>query len=95
MLLVWCERTYTKITNPVVHKTIALELTNPQRLVPRVSDHDVHKAIAAQLSIVVGLVVRLSRCDAHKPTDFDLIALHDHGRRLLGGGGRDGRAKPG
>jgi len=90
------ERSWAGARHRVVHKAIALELTDPQGFATRVSDHDVHKAIAAQLSIVVGLVARLSRSDVHKPTDFDLVALHDQGRRLLGGGGeRDGRARSG
>jgi len=88
--------TSARVPDRVVHKAIALELTGAQGLVARVSERDVHKAIGAQLAIVVGLIVRLSQCGVHKPSDFDLVALHDHGRRLLGGGGRGGRrARPG
>jgi len=87
--------TSTDVRDHVVHKVIALELATPQGDDKRVPDHDVHKALRAQLAILVGLVARLTRHDVHKATDFDLVALHDHGRRLLGGGGRSGTTRSG
>ena len=87
--------TYEEVRDHVMHKASALELSPPQGFSEKVGDHDVHKASRAQLAIIVGLVFELSRHVTHKACDFDLIALHDRGRRLLAGGGRDGKAKPG
>jgi hypothetical protein len=87
--------TYEEVRDHVMHKVSTLELSDGQAFSRKVADHDVHKASRAQLAIIVGLVFQLSRHDVHKPCDFDLIALHDRGRRLLAGGDRDGKARPG
>lgn len=87
--------TYEEVRDHVMHKVIMLQLAVNPRLGQKVTHHDVHKVITAQLALVVGLVAELTRHDVHKVIDLDLIALHDRGRRLLGGGDRDGKAKPG
>jgi len=87
--------TYEEVRDHVMHKVIMLQLAVNPSLGQKVADHDVHKVITAQLALVVGLVTELARHDVHKEIDLDLIALHDCGRRLLAGGVRDGKAKPG
>jgi hypothetical protein len=87
--------TYEEVRDHVTHKVSTLELAEAQPFSGKVADHDVHKASRAQLAIIVGLVFQLSRHDVHKACDFDLIALHDRGRRLLAGGDRDGKTRPG
>jgi hypothetical protein len=86
---------YEEVRDHVMHKVIMLQLASSRAFTQKVADHDVHKVITAQLAIVVGLVAELARHDTHKEIDLDLIALHDRGRRLLAGGDRDGKAKPG
>ena len=87
--------TYEEVRDHVMHKVILLQLAINPRLGQKVADPDVHKVITAQLAIVVGLVAELAHHDVHKLIDLDLVALHDRGRRLLAGGDRDGKAKPG
>ena len=91
----WAAATYEEVRDHVIHKVITLQLASNPAFARKVADHDVHKVITAQLAILVGLVAELTRHDVHKVIDLDLIALHDRGRRLLAGGDRDGKAKPG
>jgi len=86
---------YEEVRDHVAHKAIMLQLAIAPGVARKVAGHDVHKVITGQLAVMVGLVAELSHHDMHKAIDFDLITLHDRGRRLLAGGGRDGEARPG
>jgi hypothetical protein len=86
---------YEEVRDRVAHKAIRLQLATMPSVARKVAGHDVHKVITAQLAVMVGLIAELRRRDGHKVIDFDLVTLHDRGRRLLAGGGRDGEARPG